>query len=166
MTAAGDTSEQSPCRICGGHTYGLGSVKGTYSGRDYELRRCQDCRYAFIADPWTDFEQIYDDRYYAGTGADPMVDYQFELAAPTGTVRGYEWRGITRIVDDLLGGLDGVRWLDFGAGNGGLVRYVRDHTPADAIGFEEGSIAARARDLGIPVRHPAAGGARSELSTS
>jgi SAM-dependent methyltransferase len=126
-------------------------VPGSYSGRDYELRRCRDCRYAFIADPWTAFDEIYDDRYYAGRGADPLVDYQFELDSPQDTIRVYEWRGITRMVKQLLGGLDGVRWLDFGAGNGGLVRYARDQSPADAIGFEEGAIAARARERGIPI---------------
>jgi 2-polyprenyl-3-methyl-5-hydroxy-6-metoxy-1,4-benzoquinol methylase len=129
----------------------LGSVHGSYSDRDYELRRCVSCRYAFIADPWTDFARIYDDHYYAGQGADPLVDYQFELDSPAASIRVYEWRGITSIVQQLLGGLAGVRWMDFGAGNGGLVRYVRDHTSADAVGFEEGSIAARARELGIPV---------------
>lgn len=129
----------------------LGSVDGSFSGRSYELRRCRDCRYAFIADPWTDFAQIYDDRYYAGRGADPLVDYEFELASPQETIRVYEWRGITRIVASLMGSLDGVRWLDFGAGNGGLVRYVSAHTGATPVGFEEGSIARRARELGIAV---------------
>jgi SAM-dependent methyltransferase len=141
------------CRICGGtSTDRLGSVQGRFSGRDYELRRCPVCRYAFIADPWTAFDQIYDDRYYAGQGADPLVDYQFELDAPSATIRVYEWRGIVGVVTQLLGGLDGVRWLDFGAGNGGLVRYIAAHTPAAAVGFEEGAIATQARHLGIPVQ--------------
>jgi len=139
------------CRICGSHTQRLGSVHGSFSGRTYELRRCDDCRYAFIADPWTEFGQIYDDRYYAGRGADPLVDYEFELSSPEATVRVYEWRGITQIVSSLLSGLRGVQWLDFGAGNGGLVRYVEDHTPATPVGFEEGAIAEQARAVGIPV---------------
>jgi SAM-dependent methyltransferase len=151
LTAA-ESSPPSPiCRICGGRTYGLGGVHGSYSGRTFELRRCGQCRYAFIADPWTDFERIYGDSYYAGRGADPLVDYAFELSSPQSTIRIYEWRGITKIVDTLLGGLSGVRWLDFGAGNGGLVRHVIEHTPATAQGFEEGAIATRARALGIPV---------------
>jgi SAM-dependent methyltransferase len=66
-------------------------------------------------------------------------------------VRQYEWRGITSVVDGLLGGLAGVRWLDFGCGNGGLVRYVLEHTAASAHGFEEGAIADVARGRGIPV---------------
>jgi 2-polyprenyl-3-methyl-5-hydroxy-6-metoxy-1,4-benzoquinol methylase len=151
LTVAETSSPPLACRICGGHTQPLGVVPGSYSGRTFELRRCADCRYAFIADPWTEFDRIYDDRYYAGNGADPLVDYQFELSSPQYTVRVYEWRGVTRIVGALLGDLRGVRWLDFGAGNGGLVRYVNEHTAAQAVGFEEGSIAARARELGIPV---------------
>jgi 2-polyprenyl-3-methyl-5-hydroxy-6-metoxy-1,4-benzoquinol methylase len=139
------------CRICGASTDPLGAVGGAYSGRSYALRRCHSCRYAFIADPWTEFELIYDERYYAGQGADPLVDYQFELNYPERTVRGYEWRGITRRISSLLGDLDGVRWLDFGSGNGGLVRYVNQHTGASARGYEQGSIVAQARTAGIPV---------------
>jgi SAM-dependent methyltransferase len=120
------------------------------------------CHFAFIADPWTDFERIYDDRYYDGHGADPLVDYRFELSEPERTIRRYEWQGVTRLVERLLGGLDGVRWLDFGCGNGGLVRYAREHTNAEACGFEEGSIAAAARGLGIPILDADALGERSE----
>jgi SAM-dependent methyltransferase len=115
------------------------------------LRRCEACRYAFVADPWTDFARIYDDRYYDGKGADPLVDYGFELSQPEHTIRCYEWRGITRVVERLLDGLTGVRWLDFGCGNGGLVRYVLANTEAEACGFEEGSIADKAREQGIPI---------------
>lgn len=126
-------------------------MHGSFSGRDYELRRCERCRFAFIANPWTDFARIYDDRYYEGTGADPLVDYSFELDHPQCTIRAYEWRGVTQTVEQLLGGLAGVRWLDFGCGNGGLVRHVNDATPASAAGYEDGAIAERARQHGIPV---------------
>jgi SAM-dependent methyltransferase len=139
------------CRVCGGSTEAIGAVHGAYSDRDFSLWRCAVCRYAFIADPWTDFAEIYDDRYYAGHGADPMVDYAFELSHPERTVRGYEWRGVTEVVTDLLGSLRDVRWLDFGCGNGGLVRHVRAATSADAVGFEEGSIAEQARAIGVPI---------------
>jgi hypothetical protein len=75
-----EDSQSAPCRICAAATRRIGPVHGTYSGRDYELRRCDVCRFAFIADPWTDFGQIYDERYYDGRGADPLVDYRFELS--------------------------------------------------------------------------------------
>ena len=153
MTA--DQHSQAPrCRICGAATRRVGPVHGKYSRRDYELYRCDVCHFAFIADPWTDFKRIYDDRYYDGQGADPMVDYRFELFEPERTIRRYEWQGVTQLVERLLGGLHGVRWLDFGCGNGGLVRYVLEHTGAQACGFEEGSIAAVARRLGIPILAP------------
>jgi 2-polyprenyl-3-methyl-5-hydroxy-6-metoxy-1,4-benzoquinol methylase len=144
-----------PCRICGAVTHAIGVRHGHYSGRDYHLRRCERCRYAFVADPWTEFDQIYDERYYAGRGADPLVDYEFELTAPERTVRVYEWRGISRLIQELAGERPRLRCLDFGAGNGGLVRYLNDHTPADAEGFEDGSIADRARQMGLPIKSSA-----------
>jgi SAM-dependent methyltransferase len=133
-------------------TMRIGIVRGAYSQRNYELRRCEACGFAFIANPWTDFEQIYDDRYYAGQGADPLVDYRFELDEPGRTIRHYEWRGITRRVERLVGGLDRIQWLDFGCGNGGLVRYLLKHTGVSACGFEQGAIATSAQACGIPIR--------------
>ena len=150
MTAVED-AHSPPCRICGAATKRIGPVHGNYSRRDYELRRCDVCAFAFIADPWTDFERIYNENYYQGGGADPLVDYRFELVEPGRTIRAYEWRGVTQLVERLLGGLAGVRWLDFGCGNGGLVRYLREHTDVQACGFEEGAIAATARQLRIPI---------------
>lgn len=144
------------CRICGSPAQFVASVDGNYSGRTFALHRCAECGYAFIADAWLDFEQIYDERYYAGRGADPLVDYEFELEHPTQTIRVYEWRGIATVLGGLIGPLAGRRWIDFGCGNGGLVRYLRDACGADAVGFEEGSVAARAVAAGIPVHGRAA----------
>jgi SAM-dependent methyltransferase len=142
----------SACRICGSQTSLVGVVRGAHSGRDFKLARCAECGYAFIVDPLTDFGSIYDEDYYAGRGADPLVDYAYELEHPAQTVRQYEWRGLAEVVGHLLGTLSGRRWIDFGAGNGGLVRYLREHEHVDAVGFEEGAIARRADELGIPVR--------------
>jgi SAM-dependent methyltransferase len=156
------TLEEAPhppdCRICAGPTRAAGVVHGRYSGRDYRLARCPECGYAFVTDPWLDFAQIYDDRYYAGQGADPLVDYGFELDHPERTVRMYEWEGIAAVVSGILDrrdrsadGRNSLRWLDYGCGNGGLVRHLRTSRAAEAFGFEEGSIAASVRDRGIPM---------------
>lgn len=139
------------CRICGSTVATLGVVFGKYSGRDYQLDRCAGCGYAFIADPWLDYAAIYDERYYAGRGADPMVDYEFELNHPRRTIRCYEWQGIAAAVESVLQRpLTGVRWLDYGCGNGGLVRSLRGRG-CDAAGFEEGSITTLVRAHGIPL---------------
>jgi SAM-dependent methyltransferase len=139
------------CRICGAPTRVVAPVHGRYSGRSFTLARCPACGYAFIADPWLEFEQIYDERYYAGRGADPLVDYRYELEHPSRTIRLYEWRGIAAVLADLIGPLGGRRWIDFGCGNGGLVRYLREREGVDAVGLEEGAVAASAVAAGIPV---------------
>lgn len=46
-----------------------------------------------------------------------------------------------------------TRWLDFGCGNGALVRYLREHGVPLAEGFDEGAIVPEAVRAGIPV-HP------------
>jgi SAM-dependent methyltransferase len=150
--SAGAATIRTDCPICQTPAAVVGTVHGDYSDRDYTLRRCPACHFAFVADPWTDYAKIYDAAYYAGAGADPLVDYHFELAEPGRTVRAYEWRGIARAVDALLEGGTGpaTRWLDFGAGNGGLVRHLRDTAGVDAVGVEDGAIAAEAAELGIP----------------
>jgi SAM-dependent methyltransferase len=134
----------------------VATVRGSYSGRDFKLARCTSCGYAFIANPWLEFDQIYDEAYYAGRGADPLVDYGYELEHPDTTVRLYEWKGIASVVRHLIGPLTNRRWIDFGCGNGGLVRHLRQHEDVDAVGYEEGAIAGRAADMGIPVAGRAA----------
>jgi 2-polyprenyl-3-methyl-5-hydroxy-6-metoxy-1,4-benzoquinol methylase len=146
-----DSLSRPSCRICGSVTRPAGVVGSSYSRRQYHLVSCPECGFAFIADPWLDFARIYDDSYYNGRGADPLVDYRFELEHPENTIRRYEWEGITMAVTELVGDLHGRRWLDYGCGNGGLVRHLRSRLGIAALGFEEGAIAAAARTSGIPL---------------
>jgi SAM-dependent methyltransferase len=103
-----------------------------------------------VANPWTEYHEIYSDAYYCGEGADPLVDYAIDLACPSTTIHMYEWRGIFRAVKNLVSVDNSTQWLDFGSGAGGLVRYLRAHN-VEALGFEESAIAKRARAVGIPV---------------
>ena len=92
------------CRVCGSTTAAAGEVFGRFSGRTFRLRRCDACGFGFVADPWTDYAAIYSDAYYAGEGADPLVDYVYELEHPERTIRRHEWHGILRRVRSLGAG--------------------------------------------------------------
>jgi SAM-dependent methyltransferase len=142
------------CRICGGATDALGEKLGHVAQRTFVLVRCRSCQFAFVENPWLDFATIYDAAYYEGRGADPLVDYHFELAHPDRTVRKYEWAGIVEVVGRLAKLGAETRWLDYGCGNGGLVRHARAAVGCAAIGFEEGAIAEAARAAGIPILQP------------
>jgi SAM-dependent methyltransferase len=140
-----------PCKICQGATEIVGEKQGELAKRKFTLIRCRSCHFAFVEDPWLDYAAIYDAAYYDGRGADPSVDYHFELEHPTRTVRRYEWSGIVEVVRQLKGLTADTRWLDFGCGNGGLVRHVRAAVGCEAIGHEEGAIAADARKTGVAI---------------
>jgi SAM-dependent methyltransferase len=148
-----DAAESSHrCAVCGSPATVVDIVHSSFSGRDFRLAHCPICRYSFVVDPRTDFDVLYDAQYYEGRGADPTVDYERELADPR-TVRTYEWQAIVEIVRHLRGPLDGARWLDFGCGLGGLVRYGREHG-IEISGFDEGYAADRMRQEGVPVLAP------------
>ncbi len=137
------------CRICGSETIFIGSKTGRHYRRNFSLRRCPECKFSFISNPWTDYSAIYTEDYYRGKGADPLVDYEFELERPGETIRLYEWRGIVAAVRSLVSLGPSAQWLDFGCGNGGLVRYCRSQG-IEAYGFEDGAIQASGIRHGIP----------------
>jgi len=139
------------CRLCGATTVEVGRKFGTYSRHWYNIRHCPSCRFSYVANPWTEYEKIYAAEYYAGEGADPLVDYLFELEHPQETIRQYEWAGILHIVQSLMRLEPHIQWLDFGCGNGALVRHVRRHGLCDIVGFEEGWIRDKAVATGIPI---------------
>src|SRR5260370_35877618 len=67
-----------------------------------------------------------------------------------GTIRRYEWDGLIRAVSSLTSVGEGTRWLDFGCGLGGFVRYARSRG-IDVVGHEQGYAATRMRDRDLPV---------------
>jgi 2-polyprenyl-3-methyl-5-hydroxy-6-metoxy-1,4-benzoquinol methylase len=143
--------QEQQCGICGKAMAPLGHRFGQYARRDFLLVHCPGCRFSSVADPWTDYETIYSADYYRGRGADPSVDYAFELEHPGETVRRYEWEGLLRAVSSLLALAPQTRWLDFGCGGGGLVRHVARRAPCLIVGHERGHIGAQATAAGIPL---------------
>jgi len=138
------------CRICGAETKRIGTVFGKLKQQDFYLYRCPACLFSFISNPCTEHDKIYSSDYYSGKGADPLADYVFELEHPEKTIRVYEWRGILNVIGSLKQIDSQTRWLDYGCGNGGLVRYVNQHAECRAVGFEEGWVKDMAASRGIP----------------
>jgi SAM-dependent methyltransferase len=142
------------CRVCGSATGAAGTVDSRFSGRPFHLRHCESCRFSFVQDPRTDYEDLYAEGYYRGKGADPSVDYFREMSDPR-TVRSYEWQGVLDVVRSLVDVDPSTEWLDYGCGLGGLVRYGRDRGIPKLVGFDVGYAARQARAMGIEVLDPA-----------
>jgi SAM-dependent methyltransferase len=98
-----------------------------------------------------DYAAIYDENYYLGRGADPLVDYVEEVEHPETTIRRYEWRGVLARVASLVPVNASTQWLDFGCGMGGLVSYLRALGFHGARGFEHGWCIERLRAGNVPI---------------
>src|SRR4051794_2592404 len=127
------TTEQ--CPVCGAQPRHLTAMRSEFSERTFVFCRCEACGLTFVDDPRTDFDALYGQDYYAGRGADGFVNYLNEMSDGT-TIRVYEWQGIFRAVTALTGTAN-FRWLDYGAGLGGLVRYARKRG-VEAWGYDHG----------------------------
>ena len=137
------------CKICGSASSTIGNIEGRFSKRSFYLMYCPVCHFRFVANPDTDYANIYNEAYYTGRGPDPYIDYIFELDHPTETVRQYEWAGILCAVQSLVKVTPETRWLDYGCGNGGLVRYCQGQGLREVVGFEEGWIVQKHAEFGI-----------------
>ncbi len=132
-----------PCKICGSNSVRfLGEKRGRFIDKSYKLFNCSQCGFTFISNPSLDYENIYNLDYYLGEGADPTVNYLFELEHPEKSIRTYEWRGIVKTVSNILENFNKkadreITWLDFGCGTGGLVQWLQENTNYNAMGFEE-----------------------------
>jgi SAM-dependent methyltransferase len=123
MSPDRDASERA-CPICAGPSSNVCDKQGKLIKRQFALFECGRCSFLFIADPSSDYSSIYDLAYYEGRGADPLVDYAFELEAPEVTIRKYEWAGLRKLVFELVADPAQLKWLDYGCGAGGFVRYL------------------------------------------
>ena len=143
------------CKICGSDASFLESLRGNWRHKVYDFYSCPACNFLFVGNPDTDYEAIYDEFYYQGKGADPLVDYAYEATNPHSSIRRYEWEGITRWVRSLRKNHEHTKWLDYGCGNGGLVSYAGNTALQsfgfDVCGYDESIAADDARKRGLPV---------------
>jgi len=151
-----------PCRVCGSlRVEEKGTKKGRFIATDFKFYQCHECSFLFV-EPVTD-SRIYDDAYYAGRGPDPLVNYQREYSDYRSTSRRFEFEGLVRFAREHLcdpalarpSGREGVTWLDFGCGAGGLLKYLRDlgelvcngvHLPLHPVGHDVGSYSERLKN--------------------
>ena len=137
-----------------------GTKRGKFRPLDFHFYECKSCSFLFVA-PVTGPE-IYDDRYYRGDGADPLVDYESEYTDHGTTPRNYEFLDLYRLANKHLEvnpdalAQESIRWLDFGCGAGGLLKFLRDRKTVqvrdqewkiDASGFDVGSYAEKLRTI-------------------
>jgi SAM-dependent methyltransferase len=155
------------CRCCGSTNVVPTAAKvGAFSGLSFNLLECRECSFRFV-DPVVDQAAIYNDDYYRGKGADPLVDYEEEFFHLRSSARVSEYRDLRNLVEGQLnerswepksGGR--LRWLDYGCGAGGLLRFLAEEgplsvqgkaVPVDAVGFDPGSYSTRLSELGTTV---------------
>jgi SAM-dependent methyltransferase len=144
------SEESRPCLLCGHPTSIAEVLYSNYSHRDFHLRQCHTCLFIFVDDPRLDFDQLYDEAYYSGKGADRSINYTAELEQGAFWSRNLEWRGICKIVESLVEGNHRARWLDYGCGTGGLVRFASDVAWENVEGFDQGYAATQLQRKGIP----------------
>ena len=136
------------CALCGAPGVPAGEKCGTLRKRTYRLARCGRCAFAWVVDADDDYAALYDDAYYRGDGADPLVDYVRELTDPR-TLRRFEWDGLLALARGC-GVRDGATWLDFGGGAGGFTRYLAERGFC-AHAYDAGAGAQLGRAHGVPV---------------
>jgi SAM-dependent methyltransferase len=150
-----------PCPCCGftdlefiGNKH---SILRSNQSFEYRYWYCKNCFYRFQGNPDTNFEELYNQDYYRGRGADKLVDYEFELIFPDQTVRNFEFAGILEVVESLRNHAiteksdRSVNWLDFSCGNGAFVSYLNKITQYAASGYDIGFAANEGKKSGMNI---------------
>jgi 2-polyprenyl-3-methyl-5-hydroxy-6-metoxy-1,4-benzoquinol methylase len=155
------------CRCCGSPEVTLrGRKPGEFIRRDFEFWACARCGFMSV-EPFSGFE-IYNDAYYRGAGPDPYVDYESEYHDWQRSDRMLEFDDLARIATDFIRSSEQrvassehlstryslpathysapLRWLDFGCGAGGFLKYLRARgtlavRPLELTGHDVGSYA-------------------------
>jgi SAM-dependent methyltransferase len=116
------------CPICGQQPRPVEPLISPFSAERFELGVCDRCELSLVLNPRTDFDELYGPDYYAGKGADPLIDYAADEAR--GSLREIEWSGLLDTVSAIAAHKSPptapLRLLDWGAGLGGLVRMARE----------------------------------------
>jgi hypothetical protein len=138
------------CPICGEQPRKVDPLTSTFSSKRFELGTCDRCELSLVLNPRTDFDQLYGPDYYAGKGADPLINYTADETR--GSLRELEWGGLLDTVSAIAAPQNTpgtqLRLLDWGAGLGGLVRMARERG-MKADGLDAGYAAGILEDKGL-----------------
>ncbi|MEM7182234.1 MAG: methyltransferase domain-containing protein [Spirochaetota bacterium] len=75
-------------------------------------------------------------------------DAAYEVENPDTCLRSYQWQAVPKIVSYLSKGLSKKTWLDFGAGNGGLLTHLgKSHLELKLLAYEASASAAASQEL-------------------
>ena len=115
-----------PCPLCQAFVKQSESIVSSYSKVEFQTGICEVCRLGIVINPRIDFENLYDESYYQGTGADPWVRYSDDLDA--NSIRRIEFNGILETISNICDarGLnkEEIRILDYGSGTGSLRNFL------------------------------------------
>ncbi len=127
-----DTHSSRParkCRVCQRIDLHYFGEKPGYDGEAFHsLFTCPTCSTLQVY-PFPGYD-IYNDDYYAGRGPDPYVNYAEEYRDFSSTGRLDEFNDLLRLAkaksDQPI-----RRWLDFGCGSGGFLKFLRARSALD-----------------------------------
>ncbi len=122
--------------------------------RDFDYFACTQCEFLFV-EPFLAPEEIYTDDYYEGRGPDPYVRYSTEFENYRRLDRVLEFDDLARVAQKYLETqppAGPIKWLDFGCGAGGFLKYLVDKKtfsvrgkdfPIEIVGNDVGAYAER-----------------------
>ena len=129
------------CPLCGSEVAPAGSRFSRFSDRDFLFGHCAECNLGVVINPRTDYDNLYDENYYSGLGADPLVNY-----SGTDFGRELEFEGLLRTAERIT--TSRGKWLDFGGGLGHFTMYLRE-AGWDAWSYDEGFAGEQLRKEGL-----------------
>ena len=141
-----DEKTRKNCPICNHLTIYVGAKYGAKIS--FRFNKCNHCKFIYVENFRSDFANIYDLKYYSGKGVDPKVRYLKQNELKHKSIKTFEHDGIFKVFNKLCIGQK--KWLDYGCGMGGLVKYANKRG-IDAVGYDEGIAYNFAKQSGIPI---------------
>lgn len=115
---------------------------------EFRFRHCPECHFRAVENPSVETTSTGS----IATGNPPMP------SAPI-VLRDIEWilrrfhqsRGILKTIGSIIPIRAETQWLDYGCGRGGLLKYVRGHSPCRPVGFDDSWFGAHGLKNGAPI---------------